>query len=320
MSSRGPHSARVEVPLAPDHRADAAAAAVCRALAVSIAGNVPGAIAGVDPEHLHQLRIAVRRTRSVARQLAGAFEPQALSGFRAELRWLQRATGDARDLDVYVSELESLARLLAPADRGDLELLRPALERRRLGARAQMTAALGCARTTELLADWDRLLESLVDSPAGERPDAERTIAAVAGRRARRIYEVTARLGSGLRRDGPADAYHELRKRAKELRYLLELFGPALPAEVVGALLGPLKAVQDLLGRHQDRQVQIAMLRSVADEVASLPGGGASCLAMGILCERLAADQADARASFAKRFEDLAGASQRRLVAAKLPR
>lgn len=319
MTAVGPLSARVDVALAPDQRADAAAASVCRALAGVIDANIAGAIADADLEYLHQLRIAVRRTRTVARQLAGVFEPVVLPGFRAELKWLQQATGPARDLDVYVDELGSLARLLPKESRDDLEPLRPALERRRLEARASMAGALRSRRTVDLLSDWEQLLESLVSAPLEDRSDAALTIGELAGRRVRHAYERVVHLGRGLHSSSPAEKYHELRKRAKELRYLLELFGAVLPAEVADELIDPLKSLQDLLGSHQDREVQIQMLHALADEVGRLPGGGAACLAMGTLCERLAADKSDLRSEFAKRFHELASGSRRRLVGAALP-
>ena len=62
-------------------------------------------------------------------------------------------------------------------------------------------------------------------------------------------------------------------------------------------LVKSLKGLQDLLGRHQDREVQIAMLRSSAEEVATLPGGGAACMAMGTLVDRLRVDEQAARTS-----------------------
>jgi len=304
--------------IAPDRRADAAAAAVLRALAATIEASIPGAISGADPEHLHQLRVALRRTRTVARQLAGVFEPSSLPGFRADLRWLQRATGPARDLDVYVGQLDSLLELVPAGDRAALQGLAPALERRRLRARAALTEALTSSRTSQLLADWEAMLESLVAAPTLERPDALLAIGDLAARRVRRCYERVIRPGRRLGPSSPAADYHELRKRAKELRYMLELFGPVLPASVVDALVGPLRALQDVLGRHQDREVQIALLRSLADELARTPGGGTACLVMGILCARLEADAARARERFAKRLSVLASRSQRRLVASLL--
>src|SRR5205807_10176177 len=116
-----PVRAKIDVPLAYDQRADAAAVAVLRRLLTVIGDNLEGSISGADHEHLHQLRIAVRRSRTVQRQLALVFPPQELPGFRSEFRWLQQATGDARDLDVYVDDLDSLRDLLPPVMRRDLD-------------------------------------------------------------------------------------------------------------------------------------------------------------------------------------------------------
>ena len=82
----------------------------------------------------------------------------------------------------------------------------------------------------------------------------------------------------------------------------------------MGPFIKSLKGLQDVLGRHQDREVQIAMLRSSVEEVATLPGGGAACMAMGTLMERLRVDEQAARDEFAERFAELAAKPQRALV------
>jgi hypothetical protein len=53
------------------------------------------------------------------------------------------------------------------------------------------------------------------------------------------------------------------------------------------------------------------MLRSLAEEVATLPGGPAACLAMGVLLDRLEADERAARVEFAERFTRLGSDEQR---------
>ncbi|HEX3976213.1 MAG TPA: CHAD domain-containing protein, partial [Solirubrobacteraceae bacterium] len=150
--------AKVDVPLAYDQRADVAASAVLRRLLGVIGENTEGAISGQDPEHLHQLRIAVRRSRTVQRQLKAVFPPTELPGFRSEFRWLQQATGPARDLDVYLEDLDSLRDMLPVTMRGDLDPLVPVLAHSRLVARADMTRALRSLRAANLFEDWDRLL------------------------------------------------------------------------------------------------------------------------------------------------------------------
>jgi CHAD domain-containing protein len=307
--------AKVDVPLAYDQRADAGAVAVLRRLLDVIGENTEGAISGEDPEHLHQLRIAVRRSRTVQRQLKAVFPAIELAGFRAEFRWLQQATGPARDLDVYVEDLESLRAMLPEAMRGDLDPLVPVLAHSRLTARAEMTRALRSVRSANLFEDWDRLLESMVERSPHDRPAATRPIGAVAGKRIRKVYKRIVAMGRAIEPSSPAADYHELRKKGKELRYLLELFGVKLfDEDTVTPFVKSLKGLQDLLGRHQDREVQIVMLRSSAEEVATLPGGGAACMAMGALVERLRVDEQAARDEFAQQFAQLASKEQRALV------
>jgi CHAD domain-containing protein len=299
--------AKVEVAIGYEQRADAAAAAVLRSLIDVVAFNIDGAIAGDDVEYLHQLRIAVRRSRTVQRQFKGAFPSLELPGLRADFRWLQRATGLARDLDVHVDEFEKLSELVPESMRGALEPLRMTLVGHRLRAREDLARTLRSERLHELLSDWERLLESLVELPVDDRPSAERSIGSLTGERVSAAYGRILRMGEAIGEGSPAESYHELRKKGKDLRYLLELFGmPLFDHDVVVPLVRVLKGLQDLLGRHQDREVQVTLVRSLADEVAPLPGGPAACMAMGVLVDRLSADEHAARREFPDRFRTLA--------------
>ncbi len=122
--SPGGTSSKVNVPVRFGQAADAAAVAVLRRLGEVIECNLPGTIGDVDPEFLHDLRVAVRRTRAVQRQLRGVFPPAGLEHFRREFRWLQRATGTARDLDVYTLQFEQMKGMLPPQMGAELEPLR----------------------------------------------------------------------------------------------------------------------------------------------------------------------------------------------------
>ena len=98
--------------LEPDERSDRAAGRILPALLEVIEANLPGAVADIDSEFLHDLRVSVRRTRSLQRQLRAAFPAEPLQHFRAEFRWLQRVTGPSRDLDVYVLEFDDFSATL----------------------------------------------------------------------------------------------------------------------------------------------------------------------------------------------------------------
>ena len=315
MSAGGVVRAKVDVAIVYPQRADAAAAAVLRRLLEVAAENLEGAMLGQDPEFLHQLRIAVRRSRTVQRQLKGVFPSLELPGLRGDFRWLQRATGEARDLDVHAEEFTQLAELVPAGQRSALEPLRVILELHRSVAHDRLAATLRCTRLQQLIADWERLLESLVELPVDDRPSARRCIGGLVGERSLKVYGQITAMGEAIGPEDPADRYHAVRKKGKELRYLLELFGARLfDPEVVEPFLRSLKDLQELLGRHQDREVQVAMIRTLAPDVAQMPGGAAACLAMGVLVERLADDERAARGEFAERFALLADDAQRRRV------
>ncbi len=311
----GGTSTKIGVPLLHGQRADAAVAAVLKRLLEVTEANLEGAIANIDAEFLHDLRVSVRRSRAVQREFKAVFPPAELAGFRTELRWLQQVTGESRDLDVYVLEFDSMLALMPVPMRSDLDPVLRTLEDRRRSAHHEMVTALRSERTSNLLADWSMFLEQFPELPTADRPAAARPIGELAGQRIRKVYTRMVAMGDAIDASSPSEAYHELRKKGKELRYLLELFGAELhPAEVVKPMIKALKALQDVLGRHQDREVQVHTLRSLAPDVVALPGGAAALMAMGVLVDRLEADKRTTRDEFAQRLDAFAAKSQRHLV------
>jgi CHAD domain-containing protein len=300
----GGMSSKVVLAFAPDLRADRAAAALALRLVEVVEANLPGTLGDIDPEFLHDLRVAVRRTRALQRELRRVFPSERLAHFRGELRWLQQVTGPSRDLDVSLVEFGGAA---GPR----LEPLRAVLAAHRVDERAAMVRALRSARARRLLQEWPAFVTGVADAPAAGREDALRPIVAVAGERIARVYEGLTRMGAAIDDASPPVALHDLRKKGKELRYLLEFFAGLFGDDVVGPLVSSLKALQDTLGRFQDREVQAALLHALSNEVAAREGGGQALMAMGVLAERLDEDRARARSEFAERFATFADRRRR---------
>jgi CHAD domain-containing protein len=308
----GGFTSKIEVSVGFEERADAAVVNVLQALVGVVRANLEGTIEDLDSEFLHDLRVAVRRTRSVQREFKHVFPPRELQRFRAEFRWLQQLTGDARDIDVYVLEFDSMRRLVPAPMRSDLDQLLELLRKRRLKARERMVDGLRSERFTTLLDEWCSFLAALPESPRDQRPDGQRPIGRLAGERMLRVYRRMVRMGRAIDQYSPATDYHELRKKGKELRYMLELFGgPLYPAEIVKPMIKALKALQDVLGRHQDREVQAGTLRSIGGEIGGSTGFAPTLMAMGALVARLNDDARSARAEFSERFEAFASEAQR---------
>ena len=106
---------RSSAKLRPETPAAVAIAEMLTGFTAAIEENVPGTIASIDTEFLHDLRVAVRRTRSILK-LVGDVLPDGLAErFAPEFKWLGDLTTPVRDLDVYLLELDADGR---PADLG----------------------------------------------------------------------------------------------------------------------------------------------------------------------------------------------------------
>jgi len=307
--------------------ARAALAATLLELADTIEVNAQYVIRDVDTEFLHDLRVAVRRVRSVLK-LAGDVLPPGFTGrFAGEFKWLGDLTTPVRDLDVHLDGFGATAARLAAATPADLEPLRAELGRRRRTERTRLVRGLRSARFTSLLAAWRAELQDVVNRPAPRRraagPDTGTLAAERISRAYRRLIKRGAALGPATGGDGPPAAdLHALRKRGKELRYLLEFFGSLYEPAALRRAVKDLKGLQDCLGGFQDAEVQQDGIRQFATAMlAARPASGgdraarpdaavlaATLLAMGELTAALHADQARARAEVSGRFAEFAGA------------
>ncbi len=284
------------VPLSPGEPALEGFRRVLLNLADAIEANLLGTIDDVDPEFLHELRVAVRRTRSVLARAKGVLPEEVREHHRAELGWLGTLTGPARDLDVHLLEWSAGLALLEPSAAVALEPVRVELERRRAAAHGTLSEALQSDRYELLVAGWERWLRA----GAGEVAAADApTVGAVVAERIAAAQRRVLKAGRAITPDSPPDALHDLRKDAKQLRYLLECFGSLLPAKPRKAFVTHLKVLQDNLGAHQDAEVQVALLRELAE---TLEGPTATLLAMGQLIEVLDQRRLAEREAFAERF------------------
>jgi CHAD domain-containing protein len=307
----GDYSSKIDVKLSPRMPAAAAMAAVLTALLDTLEANVQGTVRDVDTEFLHDLRIAVRRTRS-ALKLAGDVLPDGVaSRFRPEFKWLGDLTTPTRDLDVYLLGYSGMAAGLVAATAEELQPFHAYLLRRRDTAQRALARGLRSARFTRLCREWRQALPAAASSST--RPTAARLAASRIDRAHRRVL----RDGGVITATSPPAGLHELRKRCKELRYLLELFGSLYDPGEQWRAVRELKALQDCLGEFQDTQVQHEELRAFAAQmVEERTAPAATLLAMGEIAARLATRQRQARSEFADRFREFASpASQSRIGA-----
>jgi CHAD domain-containing protein len=238
----------------------------------------PGTRSGVDPEDLHQMRVAVRRMRAVLRAARPLLDQGWADGLRAELGWLGRALGPVRDLDVLLERLHGEAAALGEPDAAAAGRLLAALEEERAEARSAMLDALDSGRYRALLR---RVLAAATSPvPASAAPGRRPALEELVTREFRRL-----RAGVRAAGDDPPDAVlHALRIQGKRLRYTAELVEPVLGTPV-RELLRATIAMQDVLGDHQDACVARQRVRDLLHDLGP-DAGPAVAFAAGRLFER----------------------------------
>jgi CHAD domain-containing protein len=235
-------------------------------------------------DSIHQMRVTTRKLRSLLRDYQESFGLPDDGWVLDELRELAGILGVARDAEVLAERYERDLDSLAP------ELVRGPVRERLVGG-AQRRYQIGLRRSLIAMRSqrYFRLLDSL-DLIAAETPgaavvdeQAPVTIDA-AYKKVRKAQKAAARVD----REHPDDrhqrdeAIHRIRKRAKRLRYTAAATGAAGVSEQA-------KAVQSLLGDHQDSVVSREHLRQEAEAAHA---AGEDTFTYGLLYQR-EADLAD---------------------------
>jgi len=261
----------------------------------------PGARLGDDPEELHDLRVAGRRLDGILRQFR-AYLPAPFLRLRPVLKETLRALGEARDLDVALSELETFSRELAQADRQSVEPLRQHLVSERRRARARMLSVLDSGPVQDRFQDLTSLLRA--SSAASQRSSSQSALRA-APELIRVRYRKLRKSADLLTPDSSIEAYHEVRSRVKKLRYALEAVA-AIYGKPSDQMLRTLRRWQDKLGVQQDSAVASRRLKALA---SAPPEGIApeTLFLMGRLSEHYASTAVRARKLYARHYRKVRG-------------
>lgn len=270
-------------------------------LAETVDATWQGAVDDVDPEFLHDLRVAVRRTRSVLAQGKGVLPAAARRSYQEGFGWMGTITGRPRDLDVYVIEWDGYVTPLGPEVSAALAPVLDHIVRQREKAHATMAAALQSDRYRQLRSGWQEWLHGPTPDAAG--PEAKAPIGEIAASRTAEAQRRLLEHGRAIRPDSPAEDLHELRKDAKKLRYLLECFGSLYPPASRKAFVQHLKVLQENLGEHQDSEVHVGELLAIPRQLQERGlADPATLVAIGQLAERLERRRQAARHDFARCF------------------
>jgi len=307
----GAYSARLDLQLAPAMPAAAAAQAIHRRLLQIIRANENGIKQDLDPEFLHDFRVAIRRARAALSQIAVVFPAGVVEQFKQEFAAIAQATNTLRDLDVYLLSEPRYREMLPPLLRDDIAPLFACLRRKRVVALEQTIDQLDSEAYAQTLRNWETfLIAPPLNAP--DAPAATQPVLGLARRQIHRRYRRIIKLGRLSLNSAQAAQLHDLRIECKKLRYLLEFFASLFPPAEIGLLVKQLKKLQDNLGDFNDLYVQEQYLLHLAAELpAAETGERQTLLALGCLIGALDQKRARVQSEFARIFAAFAAKETR---------
>ncbi|HEV3189814.1 MAG TPA: CHAD domain-containing protein [Polyangiaceae bacterium] len=219
------------------------------------------ALASEDDDAVHDLRVALRRTRTlleVGRDIFGRFR---VDEVRRALGDVQRATSGLRDEEILLELVASLVM-----QRPDV---RDWVEARKRRERRLRTALRHVLRTGQLQIAR-RLLDALLAFRV--KPSRDRRLDKFARRALLQAEREVARRRRSS--SGDAQTLHRLRIAYKHLRYRAATFADILPPDVVAPIVHSSARFQSLLGDVHD----VDVVKASVERARTLSAGGRAAL------------------------------------------
>jgi triphosphatase len=225
--------------------------------------NEPAVLAS-QSEGIHQMRVAVRRLRSVLSDLKPMLSNEHYRWVSEELKCIARLLGSARDWDVLVADLLEPVERALPLERDLKQLAQAAAQRRQEVYDRAKQVILSTEHTATMLklARWfdargwrDQPLSAgaalLLACISDVAPAAIDRRWRQSRKRSRRFKELT------------PEQRHRLRIALKKLRYTIEFLQSLFDESAVKAFIKILRSLQDDLGRINDLRTAHGLLTEV---------------------------------------------------------
>ena len=264
--------------------------------------NEYGIINNIDTEFLHDYRVAIRRTRSILKQLKGVFDPKETAFYLNAFKEFGKQTNQLRDSDVYLLQQETYFHYLPPFLQPQLTLFFGDLAVSRKKLHKQFCRYLASDDYQSFLHKWNKFVhrDSFPDSE--KAPNASLSTRTVAANTIKKAWKKVIRHGRQISSETTDAELHALRIDCKKLRYLLEFFSSIFPHKTIAPVIRQMKELQENLGDFIDFAVQLQFLH---DHLASKSVHKEDLLysaSMGGLMTTLFHKQEEARQKFHKTF------------------
>ncbi|UGV28228.1 CYTH and CHAD domain-containing protein [Rhodopseudomonas boonkerdii] len=205
------------------------------------------------PESVHQMRIALRRLRTICTLFRHKIPSHAFETINSEAKWLMRQLGPTRDWDVCATMIAS--RVATTTPEVDFAGLSEAIEQQRMASHGRLQSVLDGRRYNRFLLTLGDCIERRSwrsDIDADALAALSQPMPPLADRILSRLRRKALKRGTHFRHLDIA-ALHDLRIELKKLRYATEFFSPLYAHHApVKRYVARLARLQKNLGRICD--------------------------------------------------------------------
>ena len=223
------------------------------------------------PDGIHQMRVAIRRLRSVVAATRRMLPPEQYEWVTQTLKWMAGVLGPARNWDVFSSSLLTPVRSVLVREQ-ELDELCGVSERERRSAHERANAAI---RSPQYTAALLKLLQWFASRSWRNQPVSEHSALLMApidtvaptliGRRYKKVKKA-----AGVFVELTREQRHEFPIAVKKLRYAIEVFKDLFDGDEVLEFVKLLKPLQDDLGYANDVRVANELLADLRPSDAAV--------------------------------------------------
>jgi CHAD domain-containing protein len=312
----GSYSAKFNIKLDPDMRSDEATKSILRILLQVMRVNESNIDKDLDTEFVHELRVAIRKTRSALGQIQYVFPTKTTERFKKDFAFVGKLSNELRDLDVYLLNEKTYKAMLPSVLRDDIDPLFDYLRKKRSKAFQKVISGLKSKKYEKILNDWEVFLNQPRQDD-GAALNAELPIVNLACKRIYKKYRRVVKAGNLILENAEDEMLHVLRIHCKKLRYLMEFFSSLFPRKKINVLIDQLKKLQDNLGDFNDLCVQEEYLLNITKELPTAHRQLKKTLvAIGSLVGTLGRERQIVKDAFAETFTDFASQQNKELFKA----
>ena len=200
-----------------------------------------------DIENLHQFRVSLRKARAFLKEFKIYFDESWYQNIYPKIKDLMTPTNKKRDIDVLLSNFDEYMLNLPPSMQESIQEFKNLLLKLQKEEENKVIELLKKDKFNEIKNSLNNIeFKEIANFP----------IIITSYRAIEKRKDKIFKMAKNITKDSPAHEYHRLRIEFKKMRYLLEFFSHMFSFKETKEFIKNSKKIQNILGRHQDLEVQ----------------------------------------------------------------